>query len=389
MTKLGIETLEEKKLLTISTVAAFPEGSNQAPGAIAIGQDGSVYTSLVSTGEFIKVDPATGEMVFIGAIEGFSDSGLFKIPSLSVNSADEVFAAFCAECGDSIDERYGGIWKLVQGDESSFAERIPGTEAIQGASGTTFDENDNLYVGDIRGSIYRVSSDGQVELWASDQQMALNSESSTGIISIDYADGKIFGLASGSLVFSIEVQADGSAGEATSIGTINRELIGDLGCGILCGGFNSIAIGKFGGVYVHSEILPSAIFRFDPNNLEGTFETMIGGTVGVIDTGQDSYAPRSVAFGVQPGDESTLYWSNVFVQSPDGTTSVSIVNSEIDPLLPGDIDRDGQVGFGDFLILSSNYGSNTREHVKGDLDGDGVVTFSDFLILSQHFGLEA
>ena len=54
----------------------------------------------------------------------------------------------------------------------------------------------------------------------------------------------------------------------------------------------------------------------------------------------------------------------------------------VDELI-GDIDGSGTVDFADFLILSSQFGSDAQE---SDLDGDGVVGFGDFLLLSANFG---
>ena len=49
----------------------------------------------------------------------------------------------------------------------------------------------------------------------------------------------------------------------------------------------------------------------------------------------------------------------------------------------GDIDRDGTVGFTDFLILSANFGQTSNgDPIAGDLDDDGLVGFADFLMLS-------
>ena len=52
----------------------------------------------------------------------------------------------------------------------------------------------------------------------------------------------------------------------------------------------------------------------------------------------------------------------------------------------GDINGDGAVTFPDFLILSSNFGTDATSHTEGDLDCDGTVAFADFLILSSNFG---
>jgi len=54
-------------------------------------------------------------------------------------------------------------------------------------------------------------------------------------------------------------------------------------------------------------------------------------------------------------------------------------------LRPGDFDGDGSVEFGDFLVLSKQFGEAGR-YVDGDADGNGTVEFGDFLILSSNFG---
>ena len=53
----------------------------------------------------------------------------------------------------------------------------------------------------------------------------------------------------------------------------------------------------------------------------------------------------------------------------------------------GDANRDGEVGFQDFLVLSANFG-NDGDFSQGDFNDDGEVGFVDFLLLSRNFGLE-
>ena len=48
-----------------------------------------------------------------------------------------------------------------------------------------------------------------------------------------------------------------------------------------------------------------------------------------------------------------------------------------------DLDRDGIVGFSDFLILSGEFGGSPN---RADLNGDGNVDFADFLVLAEEFG---
>jgi|GEM_PF-4748942 len=55
--------------------------------------------------------------------------------------------------------------------------------------------------------------------------------------------------------------------------------------------------------------------------------------------------------------------------------------------LEGDTDGDQDVDFGDFLIVSGNFGT-PGTWTDGDFDGDGTVAFGDFLVLSTNFGAD-
>ena len=54
-----------------------------------------------------------------------------------------------------------------------------------------------------------------------------------------------------------------------------------------------------------------------------------------------------------------------------------------------DFDGDGQVGFSDFLVFASSFGTSfgALDHDdRTDLDGNGVVDFSDFILFAEAFG---
>ncbi|MDE2724458.1 MAG: leucine-rich repeat domain-containing protein, partial [Gemmatimonadota bacterium] len=60
-----------------------------------------------------------------------------------------------------------------------------------------------------------------------------------------------------------------------------------------------------------------------------------------------------------------------------------------DQALTPDFDGDGRVGFPDFLVFVSQFGTRQgdgRYDARYDLDGDGEIGFSDFLIFSSSFG---
>ena len=54
-------------------------------------------------------------------------------------------------------------------------------------------------------------------------------------------------------------------------------------------------------------------------------------------------------------------------------------------LPPGDFDKNQQVDFPDFLVLSANFG-NPGGYLQGDIDCSGTIDFPDFLILANGFG---
>gem|GEM_PF-4349126 len=70
----------------------------------------------------------------------------------------------------------------------------------------------------------------------------------------------------------------------------------------------------------------------------------------------------------------------------DGIHGRELYQFQEDSLLQSDLDGDGEIGFGDFLLLSHNFRSEDAKQEDGDLTGDGVVSFEDFLILSAEYG---
>ena len=57
--------------------------------------------------------------------------------------------------------------------------------------------------------------------------------------------------------------------------------------------------------------------------------------------------------------------------------------------IAGDLDGDGEVGFKDFLVLSTNFGQEVSSYTEGNVDLNDGVDFGDFLVLSRNFGQTA
>ena len=54
--------------------------------------------------------------------------------------------------------------------------------------------------------------------------------------------------------------------------------------------------------------------------------------------------------------------------------------------LPGDMNRDGDVDFGDFIAFSGRFSKPASGWSDGDFNFDGMTTFEDFSQLAAHFG---
>ena len=84
--------------------------------------------------------------------------------------------------------------------------------------------------------------------------------------------------------------------------------------------------------------------------------------------------------------------NSLFDLTMDGSTNTDdLAAFLVDPnvnKLNGDLDFSGEVGFSDFLVLSSNFGQEASWS-GGDIDPNGSVGFPDFLILSNNFGQTA
>lgn len=73
-----------------------------------------------------------------------------------------------------------------------------------------------------------------------------------------------------------------------------------------------------------------------------------------------------------------------FVRIFNGTVDIGAYESG--SAFPGDVNRDGTVGFVDLLTLAQNYGKTNASWAQGDFNGDGSVGFDDLLILAQNYG---
>ena len=79
--------------------------------------------------------------------------------------------------------------------------------------------------------------------------------------------------------------------------------------------------------------------------------------------------------------------NNVLDGNGDGIAGDSF-RTRVSTAIAGDVDLNGIVDFGDFLLLSGSFRRENAQWQHGDLDGDRFVGFSDFLVLSGSFGAQ-
>lgn len=158
-----------------------------------------------------------------------------------------------------------------------------------------------------------------------------------------------------------------------------------------------------------SNVIDGLSLRMTPVGLE--FVTTQSVRAAFNATGDGDYLPHEAAvaewdsgggwFWRNDQDEWLLVGLSLSAARPSETrfgdpfwgVNVSAYGDWIVGLLPdvwplmGDVNGDGVVDFGDFLVLSQNWGMTGATLADGDLNGSTVVDFEDFTLLSQHWGV--
>ncbi|NQU21930.1 MAG: hypothetical protein HQ567_11660 [Candidatus Nealsonbacteria bacterium] len=97
-----------------------------------------------------------------------------------------------------------------------------------------------------------------------------------------------------------------------------------------------------------------------------------------------SYESLSGEFETVGGGDGEYSIGEAYVAGIDYETGSQITVS-LHPLLDGDADLDGDVDFGDYMVLEAWFGG-PGDWAKGDFDLDGDIDFGDYMILEAAFG---
>ena len=107
-----------------------------------------------------------------------------------------------------------------------------------------------------------------------------------------------------------------------------------------------------------------------------------GGTLSAIPTTTDATGRAETRLTPDPDEGASI----VTAIAAGAVQPVTFVGNE---WLCPDFDRDGIVGFSDFLQFAEQFGfsqDDERYDARFDLDGDGSIGFGDFLIFAKNFG---
>ena len=316
---------------------------------------------------------------------------------------DEVFVSTLAPTG---------LWKLQDSGErirlattSRRAVRLNDTEIIvPGVVNEVFDTrtDESRALDFISGEILtpinfgnRVAfiSDGKV--WATD-----GTESGTFLLSESEADG--FTLAGDRIVFRVD--NDFYISDGTALGT--TELPIELPGEFTPNSFHYANETLFVFGRVRSVRESRRLFTFRDGNTQ-TLVTVPDALHNEIVVNELLYFASGNQLWLTDGTTSgTRQIPGVFPSTPsfDRNTEILFANDQLFLLgddglhghelwsvpvstepIPGDANRDGELSFADFLLLSANFGEIVFPTEDGDLDGNGRVDFADFLLLAHEW----
>ncbi len=155
---------------------------------------------------------------------------------------------------------------------------------------------------------------------------------------------------------------------------------------------------------------PTTLVKISDGEQEGVPGAVLGTPLVVEVRDQDGnvFAGATVAFVVTAGDGALSVETTVTDSSGQAESTLTLGNS-LEPIIISvmvegieqpvtflveamatpDFDRDGAVGFADFLLFVAQFGFSEDDEgyeARFDLNGDGIIGFGDFLIFVNNFG---
>lgn len=197
--RLAVNTIETGTVVLIDPVTGAQEplaSGLQNPNGMAIDLEGRVYVS--TTGRIMRIDPATGEQFVVADLPGNSFDGLVFSPDYKRLYFDE-------EVGQV---HYVDFDEDMNPGEPELGATIPtGLSLLDGMS---MDACGNLYVVQMGGKVYRVLTDGTVELAVDIGGLAIIPAANFGYPPVGgYGNTKLYVLTFTGSVYEAEVGVPG------------------------------------------------------------------------------------------------------------------------------------------------------------------------------------
>ena len=282
--------------------------SSELPESIAIDHRGSLYLSLYSAAEILKVTPAGKQSVFATFPAGSAPLGV------RLDASGNVYVALVgATAADT------GVWRIrAGGGTPAEIATIPGNVP----NGLAFDHRGNLYVSEsIGGTVYRVSRGGSVSVWSSSPLLAGTSDpgpcglvhpsgfplGANGLAFTKQGDLLVANTTLGTIV-RIPAHPDGRAGTARVFAGPDCRLWGADG----------IALDNRDNLYVAANA-ERDIVRIHP---DGTLRVLAS-----FAAGDPLYTPSDIAFGTGRGDRDHIFITNFALFT--GGTGAGVVTMDV------------------------------------------------------------
>ncbi|WP_408958408.1 SMP-30/gluconolactonase/LRE family protein [Natrinema sp. 74] len=275
------------------------------PENLAIADQGTVYGSMGPSGQILAVDPQ-GSQSTVATIHTGDQGLLLGITILG--------GAIYAANGSGQQETHG-IWRVeLDGGEPERITPLPPQESMPNGIIPDPTTSDALLVSDhLAGAIWRVTTDGQAEVWVEDPLLDPNAEAQTPVGADGLAvhpDGDVYvdNLNAGS-VMRVPVADDGSAGQV-------EQVVQDQGLV----GVDGMTIDQDGGIY----LAVNAQNKISLVTSDEEIETVVSGSP--LDF------PADVHFGTTEETATRLYIANfaygTFLQEP-GAAEPSLARIDV------------------------------------------------------------
>jgi sugar lactone lactonase YvrE len=285
-----------------AVVVAFDPNRGEFPEGIALDHHGAMYVGLAPLGEIRRRTPDGSWSSFASIDPGTSGLALL---GLTTDARGTVYAAAPTDAP----EWHGVVAISPQGSP----RRLAGTEQIAFPNALAFDRRGNLYVTDsIGGAIWRLSRNGDVELWIDHEALAgtaVLNPFPLGANGIAYSRGRLYVANTEKMqVVEIPILPSGAAGTPSII----RKFPGP-------GDFlDGVGVDVVGNLYV-LVAGTSELMRIDRT---GHSTTVAGPDDGLS-------LPVSMVFGPRGHGRQTLYITNFslpdFVPTPKpGVVAVNV-----------------------------------------------------------------